>query len=88
VGFNGVHVLNQHTIYTVAGDTPSRVNAVYMTTLFSGGAVGSALSAALYSHWGWTGVCILGAALGTSVCLLWLATGLGDFRAGVEPAHG
>jgi predicted MFS family arabinose efflux permease len=74
VGFNGVHVLNQHTIYTVAGDTPSRVNAVYMTILFSGGAVGSALSGFLFSHWGWTGVCVLGTGLGSAVCLLWLAS--------------
>jgi predicted MFS family arabinose efflux permease len=74
VGFNGVHVLNQHTIYTVAGDTPSRVNAVYMTVLFSGGACGSALSAFIYSHSGWTGVCLLGGGLGTAVCLLWLVS--------------
>lgn len=84
VGFNGIHVLNQHTIYTVAGDTPSRVNAVYMTSLFSGGACGSAASAALYGTAGWTGVCVLGAAMGMGVCLLWLAS----LRAGAAATLG
>jgi len=58
----------------VAGDTPSRVNAVYMTSLFSGGACGSAASAAVYGGAGWTGVCLLGAGMGLATCGLWLVS--------------
>jgi hypothetical protein len=36
------------------------LNTVYMVTYFLGGALGSALGAYGWSHWGWSGVCIAG----------------------------
>jgi predicted MFS family arabinose efflux permease len=71
-GSNGLHVLNQHTNYSLptAPDARSRINAVYMTSFFLGGAAGSAASTAVYSHAGWTGVCVLGAGSGAVATLV------------------
>lgn len=74
-GSNGLHVINQHTNYSLpaAADARSRINAVYMTSFFLGGAAGSATAAAVYSRWHWSGVCVLGAALAAASCVVWLA---------------
>jgi len=76
-GSNGLHVTNQHTNYSLpaAADARSRINAVYMTTFFLGGAAGSAAAAAVYSHWHWSGVCTLGAALAAAACVVWATEG-------------
>jgi len=72
-GSNGLHVINQHTNYSLpaAADARSRINAVYMTSFFLGGAAGSATAAAVYSRWHWSGVCVLGAALAAVACVVW-----------------
>lgn len=74
-GSNGLHVTNQHTNYSLpaATDARSRINAVYMTSFFLGGAAGSAGAAAAYSAWGWSGVCALGAILAAVTCAVWAA---------------
>ena len=41
----------------------TRLNAIYMTSIFIGGAVGSAVAAMLYSQGGWLAVAAAGAAL-------------------------
>jgi predicted MFS family arabinose efflux permease len=64
VGVQGVQVLNQSTIYELVPGARSRVNGVYMTTYFIGGALGSAGGAFAFDRGGWRAVCILGAALG------------------------
>ena len=64
VGVQGAHILNQSTIYELAPSARSRINAVYMTTYFLGGAAGSAAGAAAYEQGGWAWTCVLGAALG------------------------
>lgn len=64
VGVQGVQVLNQSTVYELVPWARSRINGVYMTTYFIGGALGSAGGAFAYDHRGWRAVCILGAALG------------------------
>ena len=45
VGVQGTHILNQSTIYELAPSARSRINAVYMTSYFLGGAIGSAAGA-------------------------------------------
>lgn len=42
-----------------------------MTGYFLGGAFGSLLSAFLYEHSGWLGVCVAGIALGVLALLIW-----------------
>lgn len=77
VGVQGVQVLNQSTVYELVPGARSRINGVYMTAYFIGGALGSAGGAFAYEHGGWSSVCILGAMLGT------LAVGLASRR--VQP---
>jgi len=47
-------VLGQREIYALHAASRSRLNALYMTSIFVGGAVGSALASTLYEHGGWT----------------------------------
>jgi predicted MFS family arabinose efflux permease len=66
------HVSNQSRNYTLRPDSQSRVNTVYMTSYFSGGALGSMLGGWAWQIEGWLGVCILGgvfAGLGALVAI-------------------
>ena len=40
----------------------SRLNALYMTSIFIGGAFGSAIASSVYEHGGWLGVMLVGSA--------------------------
>lgn len=70
VGVQGLHITNQSTIYRLAPERRSRVNAVYMICYFLGGTSASGLAAALYAAAGWPGISALGAALGTAALVL------------------
>lgn len=55
-------VLGQRTIYALAPESRGRVTALYMTSLFVGGAIGSAIASGLYAGGGWHRVALVGAA--------------------------
>jgi cyanate permease len=57
------HVLSQRDIYGLRPDASARLNTVYMTTVFIGGAAASAVSGALTASAGWTAAALFGAAL-------------------------
>ena len=57
----GVHVTNQSVIYDLLPEARSRITTVYITTMFAGGAIGSAVGAQAYAHWGWPGATITAA---------------------------
>ncbi|MFF7656177.1 MFS transporter [Streptomyces sp. NPDC007983] len=80
----GLQVTNQSRIYQLATDAPSRVNSAYMTAYFVGGAIGSGLTSAAYGAGAWTGVCVLGLALGVSTVIAWAFGRRADRR---RPAH-
>ncbi|MCK0549229.1 MFS transporter [Pseudomonas syringae] len=56
-------VLGQRTVYALDAASRSRLNALYMTSIFIGGAIGSAVASPLFDHGGWTWVLIAGTAL-------------------------
>ncbi|RMW10586.1 Major facilitator family transporter [Pseudomonas syringae pv. tagetis] len=56
-------VLGQRTVYALDASSRSRLNALYMTSIFIGGAIGSAVASPLFDHGGWTWVLIAGTAL-------------------------
>jgi predicted MFS family arabinose efflux permease len=62
VGAQMMQVGNQTRIFGLGAQARSRLNTIYMTMYFTGGALGSALAAWAWSRWGWDGVC--GLALG------------------------
>ena len=67
-----LHVSNQNLIYALQPAARNRLNAGYMTGYFIGGSLGSLLSAQVYQRFGWTGVCVAGAAVAVLALLLWL----------------
>ncbi|MDE1169382.1 MAG: MFS transporter [Pseudomonas sp.] len=56
-------VLGQRTIYSLDPASRGRLNALYMTSIFIGGAVGSAIASSLYEQGGWGLVVKVGVAI-------------------------
>ena len=56
-------VLGQRAIYALDAASRARLNALYMTSIFAGGALGSAVASTLYAHAGWHGVIAAGSGL-------------------------
>jgi predicted MFS family arabinose efflux permease len=59
VGAQMMQVGNQTRIFGLGAEVRSRLNTIYMTMYFAGGAVGSALAGWAWWRWGWNGVCAL-----------------------------
>ncbi|ONH56819.1 MFS transporter [Pseudomonas cedrina subsp. cedrina] len=55
-------VLGQRAVYALDAKSRSRLNALYMTSIFIGGAFGSAIASSVYEHGGWLGVVLVGSA--------------------------
>ncbi|MFL9859579.1 LysR family transcriptional regulator [Paraburkholderia madseniana] len=53
-------VLGQREIYLLDPKSRNRLNSIYMTSVFVGGAAGSAIASTLYRHGGWTWVAVVG----------------------------
>jgi predicted MFS family arabinose efflux permease len=65
-------VLSLRDIYALNGDARARINSIYMSSVFVGGAITSAVTGALLNAWGWTGVTIFAATLPAAGALIWL----------------
>jgi len=60
----GNQIFSQRILFSLPAEIRGRINALYMTLMFFGGAAGSTLGAATY-HWGgWGATAILGCAMG------------------------
>lgn len=70
----GAHIINQSVIYDLLPQARSRLTTVYITTMFAGGALGSAAGAQAYEHWGWTGATLVAAAFPVLGLAFWLAS--------------
>ena len=57
VGAQMMQVANQTRIFGLGAQARSRLNTIYMTMYFVGGALGSALATLAWSRWHWEGVC-------------------------------
>ncbi|MEU7039558.1 MFS transporter [Streptomyces varsoviensis] len=82
----GVHISNQNLVYAVRPEARNRLNSAYMTSYFVGGAIGSALTSAVWGAAGWGGVCALGAALSAAGAVVWSAERLHHRRRSVPAA--
>ncbi|MDT3426980.1 putative MFS family arabinose efflux permease [Paenibacillus forsythiae] len=60
---SGNLVLGQRAIYTLGGKARGRLNGLFMSIFFVGGAVGSSLGSWSYAHGGWSLTSLLGIAL-------------------------
>lgn len=63
LGLAIVHSSNQNIIFRLRPDAKSRINSIYMTAYFTGGACGSALGVYAWHHGGWTMTCLVGLCL-------------------------
>lgn len=66
-------VAGQRVIFGLKPELRSRLNGLYIAMFFAGGAVGSALGAWVYAHWGWRATALAGLAL-PCIALAALAT--------------
>ncbi|MGQ5635752.1 MULTISPECIES: MFS transporter [unclassified Streptomyces] len=74
VGVQGLHVLNQRVVHDADAAVRNRVNSVYMTFYFAGGALGSAVASLVWAQAGWGGVCVTGLGVTALAFLLWART--------------
>ncbi|WP_010113753.1 MFS transporter [Acinetobacter sp. P8-3-8] len=65
LGLAIVHTSNQNIIFRLRPNAKSRINSIYMTIYFTGGACCSALGVYAWHHGGWTMTCIVGLCLVT-----------------------
>jgi predicted MFS family arabinose efflux permease len=79
-----VHVTSQSIIYRIDPAARSRLVGVYMVFYSVGSATGSIASTAMYARAGWTGVCLLGAAISGTGLVLWACT---DRHADTDPTN-
>lgn len=70
-------VLGQRAVYALDATSRSRLNALYMTSIFIGGAFGSAIASVLYDHGGWLWIVIVGSAFPVVALLSFLKDAAG-----------
>ena len=67
-------VIGQREIFQLDAAIRNRLNAVYMTTFFLGGALGSSLTSPVLEHFGWPGVAAMGCVF-PALALVYFLTG-------------
>ncbi|WP_257604421.1 MFS transporter [Pseudomonas sp. UMAB-08] len=73
-------VLGQRAVYALDATSRSRLNALYMTSIFIGGAFGSAIASVLYDHGGWLWIVVAGSAFPVVALLSFLKNASGERR--------
>ena len=58
-GIRTTSVANQAEVNAIDPNARSRMNTVFITTLFGGNALGALLGSYALTHWGWLGVCAI-----------------------------
>ncbi|MFJ2993749.1 hypothetical protein [Pandoraea sp. NPDC087047] len=82
VGVQSGLVSNQTRAFAVAPKAQGRINSLYMTATFFGGAVGATVSGWLMARFGWSGIAGFGIALGLLASALhWLGSVRSDAAA-------
>jgi predicted MFS family arabinose efflux permease len=71
LGIQGAQVQNQSRIYGLDAQARSRLNTVFIVSMFIGGAVGSYVGSLMWSLAGWSGVAWSGIAFSLASLLTW-----------------
>ncbi|KVC48416.1 hypothetical protein WI72_28895 [Burkholderia ubonensis] len=74
IGGQAVHVVNQSMILGARSDAHARHVGCYMLFYSVGSGLGAIASTLVYARAGWTGVCVLGAAVSVAALAFWAAT--------------
>ena len=81
IGVQSGLVSNQTRAFAVDPKAQGRINSLYMTATFFGGAVGVMISGWLMTRFGWTGIVFFGIALGLiAAAIHWIAAPAGPAR--------
>jgi predicted MFS family arabinose efflux permease len=73
IGVQAGLVSNQTRAFAVDPTAQGRLNSLYMTATFAGGAVGVAASGWLMAHFGWTGIAVFGVVVALCAAVIhWL----------------
>ena len=86
IGVQSGLVSNQTRAFAVDPKAQGRINSLYMTATFSGGAIGVMISGWLMTRFGWTGVVIFGVALGIAASVYHWLGGLRRAEVRMQPA--
>lgn len=73
-------VVGQRAVYALDAKSRSRLNALYMTSIFMGGATGSIIASPLYDHGGWTWIVLAGSAFPLLALLVFLMRSASESR--------
>lgn len=65
-------VVGQRAVYALDAASRSRLNALYMASIFIGGAIGSSVASVLFDHGGWVWISVVGTALPLIALLVFL----------------
>jgi len=74
LGGQALHVTNQSLIFRTRPDAHSRLVGLYMLFYAVGSGLGAIGTTATYAHFGWQGVCMLGALVSLLALLFWWLT--------------
>ena len=77
IGVQSGLVANQTRAFAVDPKAQGRINSVYMTATFIGGAVGATVSGGLMARFGWPGIVVMGVALGLAAQVIHWLGGVG-----------
>ncbi|MCT9070346.1 MFS transporter [Cupriavidus gilardii] len=66
-------VLGQRAIYALDAASRARLNALYMTAIFIGGAAGSAVASLVYAQAGWRGIVMTGSGLAATALVAFVS---------------
>ena len=74
IGMQCIQLSNQATLFELDPSASNRINTIFMSTYFAGGSLGTLLSGAAWSLYGWTGVVAAGILLSSASLLVTLCT--------------
>lgn len=74
IGMQCVQLSNQTVMFDLCPTASNRINTIFMTSYFLGGALGTFLSGTAWSFWGWTGVVVVGLSLALGSGLITVCT--------------
>ena len=70
----GHQVLSQQEVYGLRPEARSRINTIYMSTIFLVGALASAVAGVVFDRAGWTGVMTVALVLPAGAFALWVTS--------------
>ena len=74
IGMQCIQLSNQTVVFSLNTKASNRINTIFMSTYFAGGSLGTLLSGAAWSLYGWTGVVAAGILLSSASLLVTLCT--------------